>query len=160
MIQIQAKSVVRIVETNHLRTQSKSTSPLGLPPLFARQVSFASASNMLKRTGEQKFWDSYNSYKVAKQKGDTHHIKVNALMSIGRLQELLGSAKYKDKNECAKVLNSAGVITHQQALEDYEELYRDAVKSPSKRHFLPWLKPVQILVMSQRFFGPWALSPT
>ena len=126
MMQIQAKSVVRIVETNHLRTQSTSTFAQSLPPLFAWKVSLVYAGNMPERTTEQKFWDAYDSYRKAKDKGDAHDIKVTALLSIDKLRELLGPDKYKDKNECAKVLNSAGVITHEQALEDYEELYQDA----------------------------------
>ena len=84
---------------------------------------------MPERTKEQQFWDAYSNYRKAKDKRDAQEVTVSALLCIDRLNELLGPDKFKDKNECAKVLNSAGIITDQQALEDYEELHQDAKKA-------------------------------
>ena len=122
-MQIQAKSVGPNRRNKSFENPIQKHFAQSLPPLFAWKVSFVYAGNMPERTTEQKFWDAYSEYKKAKDKGDA---TVSALLCIDRLNELLGPDKFKDKNECAKVLNSAGIITHQQALEDYEELYQDA----------------------------------
>ena len=47
---------------------------------------------------------------------------------IGDLRQLVGE-NYKDKNECAKVIATLFAriaMTHQQALETYQELYDDS----------------------------------
>ena len=47
------------------------------------------------------------------------------MFSLGDLRQLVGE-NYKDKNECAKVIATLFAriaISHQQALETYQELY-------------------------------------
>jgi hypothetical protein len=82
---------------------------------------------MPERTHAEKFYDHYERYQSAKSRKNAHLTKLYAVWSIGNVHELVGE-NYKDKNECAKVIASLFDVigmTHQQALETYQELYDD-----------------------------------
>jgi hypothetical protein len=59
---------------------------------------------MLERTPTEKFYDHYERYQSAKSRQGAHWTKVYAMFSIGDLRQLVGE-NYKDKNECAKVMD-------------------------------------------------------
>jgi hypothetical protein len=83
---------------------------------------------MPERTPTEKFYDHYERYQSAKSRQGAHWTKVYAMFSIGDLRQLVGE-NYKDKNECAKVIATLFAriaMTHQQALETYQELYDDS----------------------------------
>ena len=109
------------------QTQSWCVCRAGNP--FAVPVTLIYAANMPDRTTEQKFWDGYEKYMIAKDRDNRHQIKLYAMWAIGELHNLVGLDKYKDKNECAKVianLFSAIGMSQAQALETYEELHKDS----------------------------------
>jgi hypothetical protein len=87
---------------------------------------------MPEPTPAENFYDHYDRYQKAKSRKNVHLIKVYALWSIGHVHELVGQNykdKNKDKNECAKVIATLFAriaMTHQQALETYQELYDDS----------------------------------
>ena len=74
------------------------------------------------------FFQYYENYVVAKDRQDVHSRKLFAMLSIGQVHKLAG-ARYKDATESAKVIQNlfdAVYLTDQQALEMYQELYRDS----------------------------------
>jgi hypothetical protein len=87
---------------------------------------------MPERTPTEKFYDHYERYQSAKSRQGAHWTKVYAMFSISDLRQLVGESykdKNKDKNECAKVIASLFAriaMTHEQALETYQELYDDS----------------------------------
>ena len=79
---------------------------------------------MLERTPTEKFYDHYERYQSAKSRQGAHWTKVYAMFSIGDLRQLVG-----ENYECAKVIATLFAriaMTHQQALETYQELYDDS----------------------------------
>jgi hypothetical protein len=81
-------------------------------------------------THEQKklFFDYYEKYCAAKDRQDVYSKKLFAMLSIGQVHKLAGD-RYKDASESAKIIQDlfeATYLTDQQALEMYEELFRDS----------------------------------
>ena len=79
---------------------------------------------MPERTPTEKFYDHYERYQSAKSRRGAHWTKVYAMFSIGDLRQLVG-----ENYECAKVIATLFAriaVTHQQALETYQELYDDS----------------------------------
>ena len=80
---------------------------------------------MPEPTTAEKFLEHYEKYQSAKSRNNAHWTKLCAMWAIGELHKLVGE-NYKDKNECAKVIATLFAriaISHQQALETYQELY-------------------------------------
>ena len=83
---------------------------------------------MPEPTTAEKFLEHYEKYQSAKSRNNAHWTKLCAMWAIGELHKLVGE-NYKDKNECAKVIATLFAriaMTHQQALETYQELYDDS----------------------------------
>lgn len=81
-------------------------------------------------THEQRdqFFGYYEKYCVAKDRQDVHSTKLFAMLSIGQVHKLAGD-RYQVASESAKIIQNlfeAAYLTDQQALEMYEELYRDS----------------------------------
>jgi hypothetical protein len=79
---------------------------------------------MPERTPTEKFYDHYERYQSAKSRQGAHWTKVYAMFSIGDLRQLVG-----ENYECAKVIATLFAriaMTHQHALETYQELYDDS----------------------------------